>query len=104
MMMAPTPMAAVTQALTCLLREPASGIFQLSGPRDVSYSDVAARLADRLDADPALLRPVGASSVGLPAGSTARHTTLDSEALRQRFGIVVPDAWDVIDALIEDPQ
>jgi hypothetical protein len=37
----------------------------------------------------------------MPAGSTARNTTLDSSALRERFGIAVPDACEVIDALIQ---
>jgi dTDP-4-dehydrorhamnose reductase len=101
MMIAPTPIALVAVAIECLLTEPASGIFQLTGPRDVAYSDIADRLAHRLGADPSLVERVSAYSAGLPPGSTARNTTLDSGGLRERFGISVPDAWAVIDALIE---
>jgi dTDP-4-dehydrorhamnose reductase len=101
MMMAPTPVAVAAAAIERLLAEPTPGIFQLSGPRDVAYSDVALRLAHGLGADPALVDPVSAYSAGLPPGSTARHTTLDSTALRERFGIAVPDAWAVIDELLE---
>ncbi len=101
MMMAPTPVAVAASAIERLLAEPNPGIFQLSGPRDVAYSEVAAHLARSLDADPALVDPVSAYSAGLPPGSTAQHTTLDSSALRERFGIAVPDAWEVIDALVE---
>jgi len=101
MMMAPTPVAVATAAIERLLAEPNSGIFQLTGPRDIAYSDVAAHLARQMGADPALVDPVSAYSVGLPPGSTAQHTTLDSSALRERFGIAVPDAWTVIDDLME---
>jgi dTDP-4-dehydrorhamnose reductase len=101
MMMAPTPVAIVADAIERLIAEPTTGIFQLTGPRDVSYSEVACHLACRLGADPALVRSVSAYSAGLPPGSTACHTTLDSAALRERFGITVPDAWPVIDAVAD---
>jgi dTDP-4-dehydrorhamnose reductase len=101
MMMAPTPVRLVAKIIEHLTMDPNAGIFQLSGPRDVAYSEVAFRLADIFDADPALVEAVSAYSAGLPPGSTAPHTTLDSSALRERFGIYVPDAWAVIDALIE---
>jgi dTDP-4-dehydrorhamnose reductase len=101
MQMAPTPVALVAEAIERLLAEPSTGIFQLTGPRDIAYSEIALRLADRLGADPALVEKVSAYSAGLPPGSTAPHTTLDSTALRQRFGIAVPDAAPVIDELFE---
>ncbi len=101
MMMAPTPVGIVATAIERLLAEPARGIFQLTGPRDIAYSEVAAYLARKLGAEPELVRPVSAYSAGLPPGSTAPHTTLDSSALRRRFGIAVPEPWEVIDELIE---
>lgn len=101
MMMAPTPVVVVATAIERLLAEPGSGIFQLTGPRDIAYREVAAHLVRSLGTDPALVEPVSAYSAGLPPGSTARHTTLDSSALRERFGIAVPDAWAVIDDLVE---
>jgi dTDP-4-dehydrorhamnose reductase len=101
MMMAPTPVAQVAAAIERLLGAPTSGIFQLTGPRDVDYVAVARHLAQRIGAAPGLVETVSAYSVGLPVGSTARNTTLDSSALAERFGIAVPDAWAVIDELIE---
>ena len=101
MHMAPTPVALVAAAIERLLAEPQAGIFQLTGPRDIAYSEIALHLAAKLGADPALVEKVSAYSAGLPAGSTAPHTTLDSGGLRERFGIAVPDAWAVIDALYE---
>jgi dTDP-4-dehydrorhamnose reductase len=101
MHMAPTPVALAAAAIERLLAEPTSGIFQLTGPQDVAYGEVALHLARRAGADPALVEQVSADAAGQPEGSTAQHTTLDSSALRERFGIAVPDAWAVIDALIE---
>lgn len=101
MRMAPTPVALVADAIERLLAEPGHGIFQLTGPRDIAYSEVALHLAQKLCADPALVEKVSAYSAGLPLGSTAPHTTLDSSALRQRFGITTPDAISVIDDLFE---
>jgi dTDP-4-dehydrorhamnose reductase len=97
--MAPTPVALVAQAIERLMAEPSTGIFQLTGPRDIAYSEVALHLVKKLGTDPALVEKVSAYSAGLPLGSTAPHTTLDSSALRERFGIAAPDVIPVIDEL-----
>jgi dTDP-4-dehydrorhamnose reductase len=100
MQMAPTPIALVCWVIDQWLAEPATGIFQLTGPRDVSYAEVADYIARKVGADPALVQRVSAYSAGLPEGSTARNTTLDSSAVAERYGIVVPDVWDVVDAAV----
>jgi dTDP-4-dehydrorhamnose reductase len=48
MMMAPTPVAMVARAIERLLAEPQAGIFQLTGPRDIAYSEIGSHLARRL--------------------------------------------------------
>jgi dTDP-4-dehydrorhamnose reductase len=101
MKMAPTPVALVASAIAGLLDQPARGIFQLTGPRDISYADVAVHLASKVGADPELVAPVSARSAGLPEGSTANHTTLDTAAIRERLGIIAPDPWTVIDDVAE---
>ena len=53
MRVAPTPIELVTGAIAALLQDRATGIFQLTGPRDVTYADIGHFLADRLNADPA---------------------------------------------------
>ena len=100
MMMAPVPVAAVAAAIECLLAAPTHGIFQLSGPRDIAYSEVAARLAAMIGADPALIEPLSADTVLPPIGIRAQHTTLDSSALRDRFGLSVSDPSKLLDDLI----
>jgi dTDP-4-dehydrorhamnose reductase len=101
MMLAPTPADLVVRAIATLMHERPPGIFQLTGPRDVSYAEVGARVAQRLDADPHLVMRVSAASAGMPPGATPRHTTLDSSTLKQRHGIAVPDAWEVLDPMID---
>jgi dTDP-4-dehydrorhamnose reductase len=98
---APTPVEMAAAAVAALLAERQSGVFQLSGPRDVTYAEIALRLADRVGAPPALVQPRSAYDAGMPEGSTPHHTTLDSAAVCALLGAQVPDPWTVIDAVID---
>jgi len=100
MTMAPVPTDVVAAAITALMRERASGIFQLSGPRDVSYAEVARYIARKIGADPSLVTTVSALSAGMPPGAVPRHTTLDSRTLAERCDIRAPDVWDVVDQVL----
>ena len=99
MRVAPTPIELVTGAIAALLQDRAAGIFQLTGPRDVTYAEIGHFLANRLSADPAQVTLAHARSF-LPEGATPLHTTLDSRLMRDRFGFAVPDAWDVVETLL----
>jgi dTDP-4-dehydrorhamnose reductase len=99
MTLAPAGIASVTSAISALLSERSSGIFQLTGPRDVSYADVGHFLTAKLGVERSLVQAASARAVGLPVGATPLHTTLDSSALRHRFGIEVPDVWQVIESV-----
>ena len=100
MPLAPTPIDLVAKAIGALMRDRATGIYQLTGPRDASYAELGRLLAHRLGVDPALVTEVSARDAGQPEGSTPCHTTLDSSGLRQRYGLVVPDVWDLMDQLV----
>jgi dTDP-4-dehydrorhamnose reductase len=100
MFMAPTPVGVAAAAITALLAERCSGIWQLSGPEDVSYAEIAARIGRHLQADPALVQPIAAASAGMPMGSTPRHTTLDSSLLRSSFGMASPEPWATIEGVL----
>ena len=95
--LAPTPTDQVCTAIAALLQDRARGIFQLTGPRDVSYADIGGFLAAYLDADPKLVNQTSARSAGLPEGATPLHTTLDSSRMRVHYGLDVPDVWDVVE-------
>jgi len=101
MKLAPTHIELVCSAISSLLSERASGIFQLTGPRDVTYADVGRFLAMKLGVESSLVQTTSARAAGLPEGATPLHTTLDSTALRDRFGLEVPDVWQVIESVID---
>jgi dTDP-4-dehydrorhamnose reductase len=102
MTMAPAAVDTVARAVEALLSDRASGVFQLTGPRDVAYAEVGRFLAERLGADKSLVTPTSVAGAGLPEGAAPPHTTLDSGALRERNGIAVPDAWDVLETVLGD--
>jgi len=96
MTMAPTPTGLVVAAIAALMADRRAGIFQLTGPRDVTYAEVGRFLARRLGADVGLVAEGSATAAGLPAGASPPYTTLDSSALGRLYGLEVPDAWEVI--------
>jgi dTDP-4-dehydrorhamnose reductase len=100
MLMAPVPMALTSDAILALLEGKSTGIFQLTGPRDVTYADAGRYLAKCIGADQDLVEETGALDNGQPPGSTPRNTTLDSSALRERFSLLCPDAWPVIETVM----
>ena len=95
--LAPTPTDLVCTAIIALLQDRARGIFQLTGPRDVTYADIAGFLAAYLGADQKLVNQTSARDAGLPEGAAPLHTTLDSTLLRVHYGLEVPDVWDVVE-------
>jgi dTDP-4-dehydrorhamnose reductase len=95
--LAPTPADLVSTAIAALLQDRARGIFQLTGPRDVTYADIGGFLAAYLGADKKLVNQTSARAAGLPEGATPRHTTLDSSLLRVHYGLEVPDVWNVVE-------
>ena len=104
MVMAPTPIGIAAAAIAHLLAGRCPGTWQLTGPQDVAYGDVAAFIARRLDVDPTLVEPVAAASAATPEGSTPQHTTLDSRALRVHFGIASPEPWPTIEGILAAPE
>jgi dTDP-4-dehydrorhamnose reductase len=99
--LAPTPTEMVCAAIGKLLEDRASGIFQLTGPRDVTYAEAGRFLAGHIGADPALVEEASAHAGGLPEGGVPANTTLDSSLLRDRYGFEVPDVWQVVEGVIE---
>jgi dTDP-4-dehydrorhamnose reductase len=99
MTMAPIPVELVALSIARMMEDRLPVIAQLTGPRDVAYAEVGRFLAEKIGADPRLVEPVSALENGMPRGSTPRYTTLDSSYLATRYGLTVPDAFDVIGEL-----
>ena len=101
MTLAPVPIDLANAAIAALLQEKRPGVYQLTGPRDVTYADIGTRLARELGVSPELIESVSAYSTAMPKGATPRYTTLDSTFLRERYGIVVPDVWEALTPILE---
>ena len=96
MVLAPVPIDVVARAVCQLMADAATGVFQLSGPRDVSYADFARIFVAHLGRGSELVREVSAASAELPPGSTPRHTTLASTELADRYGVMAPDVPETV--------
>jgi dTDP-4-dehydrorhamnose reductase len=103
MTMAPAETVMVAEAIAALMKDGQPGTFQLTGPRDVSYADIGRYIATQLGADPALVIEGSTADAGLPPGTSRMHTTLDSSALRDTYGIAAPDMIKIVDGVIGAP-
>jgi dTDP-4-dehydrorhamnose reductase len=101
MTLAPTPTALVCSAVIALMQDRVPGVFQLTGPRDVRYAEVGRFLARRLGVSETLVIETSAAEAGISEGSTPYNTTLDSSRLRERYGLDVPDIWQMIAPMVE---
>jgi dTDP-4-dehydrorhamnose reductase len=95
--LAPTPTDLVCTAIGALLQDRARGIFQLTGPRDVTYADIGRFLAGYLGAELKLVNETSGREGGLPEGATPLNTTLDATKMRVHYGLEVPDVWEVVE-------
>jgi dTDP-4-dehydrorhamnose reductase len=100
MALAPVPVDRVCAAILALMEDRARGIFQLTGPSDVSYAEVARYLVKKLGDDPGLVTETSAREGGLPDGIARPHTTLDSSRLKEVYGIMAPEPWTVIEQVM----
>ena len=99
--MSPVPLAFAAEVLQTVGKRKPGGIVQVSGECDVSYAEVALRLARRLRVSPDLVRPIAVESAGLARELAPRNTTLNIARLAG-LGLSVPPVCDTIDALIEE--
>jgi dTDP-4-dehydrorhamnose reductase len=95
MRLAPVPVEMVAKSIALLMRDHATVIAQLSGPRDMTYWDLARFLAINMGSDIELVQR--ASAADMPTGSSPRHTTLDSSWIADRYGLTVPDILTVFE-------
>lgn len=88
LLFAPLPLDCVINAMQQIGEKKRAGIFHLSGTRDLSYYNIGLMLARKLGADPALIKPVSATSRDIPPNFLPKHGTLESSPFE---GIIVPD-------------
>jgi len=99
MRMAPVPLATAASTLRLIADRRAGGIWQVSGDRDVSYSEAATLLVKKMRASADQLRPISALESGRIASHLPRNTTLCVERLRRELGLQPPSAeWTIASA------
>jgi dTDP-4-dehydrorhamnose reductase len=86
---------AVTASLSC----ERGGVVQVSATHDITYADVARRLARAFGRPESLVVPVWAATKTEAIEYVPQHTTLDTTMLRERLGLEAPDPWAAVDAL-----
>jgi len=97
MVIAPVSLPFTVAALVAIGRHRQGGIWQLSGPADLSYAEAARHLLRCRGLPEARLRPATARERNLPASLVPRHTTLDISRLERELGLAPPPAARVFD-------
>ncbi len=101
MVMAPVPVELAAEALHCVARVRSPGFFQMSADKDITYEQAARHLAGGLGTDEDLIQPIRTAESGFFTGPIPLHTTLDANRFRNQFGMVPPDAWSVVESVLE---
>lgn len=97
MVIAPISLACAVDALHRFGEHGDKGVLQLSATSDVSYTDVARRLAFTMGSDEGLVQPRSVADAGLRLEHVPLHTTLEMTASEHKLGITAPDPWQAID-------
>jgi dTDP-4-dehydrorhamnose reductase len=77
------------------------GITQISGERDITYADLAYRLAQKLGVNSTLVRPIPVQQSGLSFENNPLHTTLDCTRLISELNVHL-SVWEAVDLIIKD--
>lgn len=99
LVIAPVSLDLATTVIAAAARKPLDSILQVSANADMSYADLATRLAKRWGAASDLVRPTTVAELGLAIEHLPAYTTLDASAVRDRLGILAPDPWVAIDGV-----
>ena len=86
-------------ALVAALGPGVGAVVQVSATDDVTYADVAVRMARAAGRPVELVRPVSVAAAGSDLEHVPLHATLDTTTLRQRLGFEPPCPWTAVDAL-----
>ena len=97
MVMAPVTRVVAASVIAAAAREPLGDILQVSARADVSYAEVARRLAVRWGFSADLVKPMVTAGAGLRLEHVPSHTTLDPSAVRDRLGLQPPDPWAAVE-------
>lgn len=103
MFCAPLPLSRVVDALVAIGGARKCRAYHLSAHRDLSYSEIAARLAVKLGADAQLVAPTTSDVAGVEFSALPRYTTLDMSGSSDLLGAPA-DAVSALDVVFSKAQ
>ena len=95
MVLSPVPLGRAVGSLVRVGDKRPGGVFHVSGAEDISYAELARRLAVVVGADPGLVREVSCRERGIPPEAAPTHTALASGRLWLELGLTPPLPSDV---------
>lgn len=104
MMFAPVPLSCVTNILLLIAGRQLTGIFHVSGDRDISYEAAARIGAEALGAAPQLVQPIKAAQDRADGEPMPVHTTLGMDVLKSSLGMVPADVPWTVETAFANPQ
>jgi dTDP-4-dehydrorhamnose reductase len=90
MVIAPVPLSCAVCILQQIALRRRGGIYQVSGPRDISYAEIGHLAARHVGASPRLVRPISARATQRVTEYIPQHTTLNIDGLREVPGVNLP--------------
>lgn len=95
--MAPVSLSCVVSVLSMLIERCLPGILQLSGNRDIPYSEAAYIGARLLKVNEDLVQPIQSAQLSNYSQPIPIHTTLDISRLKLELGIEPADVSEVVE-------
>lgn len=96
----PIPLAFITGALSQVATQRIHGLIQLSGEIDVSYAEIAEKIAAQMNISKSLIVPIGTPEQIKQLGALPQHTTLDTSSYRTSLKGAIPKVWDSVTQLV----
>lgn len=101
LMLSPASLPYIGEGLTHIATGRHPGIFHLSGAAEISYTDLAISLAERIGADKAMIQPVCSADAGIEVLFKPQHPGLGMSITMRQLGIEPEPIDHVLDALCQ---
>ncbi len=99
--MAPISCEHAVTSLIAIAARATGGVYQLSASSDVSYVDLAHRMAEKAGRGRQLVLAKAATDLGIPANEVMHFTSMDARRASELTGIATPGPFIAIDQTIE---
>jgi dTDP-4-dehydrorhamnose reductase len=93
--MSPVSLAYTVTFLDKILQSSQGGIFQIGGEKEISYCDLARRLAEHFGGDESLAHCHSSYEIGQSLATMPRHPSLDTSRTQRELGIP-PQSLDAL--------